>query len=291
MTLEQLQVLLKWLFLAIFLAVLSCFCISALVQKGSRRSFAEMWDAQTHALKSADSIALLLILELAIFAVTFVVILFTKEGKEAADFFAFAAPCVAGVVVGLGLIAKAAEAKPTSDPFAFFDYKVYVYSLIIFFASLVAYLIAHFDVWVFSWVMAYSCAICTVGYVAALGVTRFNEGQGEKPQPSVITGTEWLIGLALLAVTLSIFFFIPRNKDWLLPKVEQPPKCCCNSTGDKGHDEKISYPSESSDIGSWIFIYGVHGNSCGYYYPYLSQDLLMSIPGAKHHKAENQSAY
>jgi preprotein translocase subunit SecG len=281
MTLDQLQTLLKWLILGISLAVFSCICISVLVQGGSRRSFGEMWDAQKNALKSADSIALLLILELTVFAVTFFVILFNKEGKEAADFFAFAAPCIAGIIVGLGLIAKAADTKPTSDPFALFDYRVYVYSLILFFASLVAYLIAHFDVWVFSWVTAYFCGICTLGYGAALTVTKFNERHREASQPSLITGTEWLIGLALVAITVSIFYFIPRNKDWLLPETEQAKKCCCNSADDKSHNEKISYPFEGSDIGSCILIYGLHGNSCGYYYPYLSQELIMSTPSQK----------
>lgn len=261
MTLEGFQAIFRWALPSLLLSVVGCFFVSCIMQKGSKRTFKEVWRDQVRVLRQAESMALLLMLELAIFVLTFFVIFFIKNSKEAADFFAYAAPCAAGLVVGLGLIAKAADVRPGVDPFSILDYRFYVYSMMLIFCSLIGYLIAKFDAWVFSWVVVYCCFFCTAAYVGALSISTFNQRRWDK-KSKTLTLVERLIAVGLLAVSAIFCFCVLESKAWLSAEaVEQTNSCGCEATEDKNHYQNVRYPFQRSDGGVCIFLYGIHSGS------------------------------
>lgn len=164
----------------------------------------------------------LLILELLIFASVGMVIAFIKDAHEVADYISFAAPCVAGIVVGLGLVRRAAKLV-VDDPNFYWDYRSYAVSIIILFASLIAYLGAHYDALVIGWSMACAFLLDISAFVYVFSIR-------ESPRWSVMGKVPQVIMMAVLLVLSGAFaVFVYVNSSALRGELHGAVKCNCNS--------------------------------------------------------------
>jgi hypothetical protein len=248
MTLLELQWISARAMISILVLLALCFAGSIYERLQRGESFSDIWIDQTYTLKRSESILILLNLELAIFFASFVAV-FCCEGREkAADFFAYGAPCAAGIIVGVGIVIKGMNEPPNLDPFRSLDYKYYVYSIIFLFMSLFGYFFVHFNSWTVSWVAVSFCGLTSVAYLAALAISDFNQPVLVK-QPISLKVAERIIWLGLLFMTSLLAWFVAHNRSWLSsPPIEETAKCCCKPSEHEGQEQDIGKDAQKSRI-------------------------------------------
>ncbi|WP_157971472.1 hypothetical protein [Dyella sp. C9] len=158
---------------------------------------------------SPHDIWVLLILEMVSFGSVAVVVSLLKKPEELADYLAFSAPCVAAIIVGIGLVKRATKLTDKSlkkccccqdeSSEVMGDFKSYLWSSGVLFGALIAYLAAKFDPKVFGWSICLFSACCLFAYVASFNKSDDTRWRYRGNTPQVLIGC---LSLMLLIIIL-----------------------------------------------------------------------------------------
>jgi hypothetical protein len=233
MTLSDLQVIFLWVSPPTIVILIILFWASYKFRSNRGKTFRHWIKDQWKSLYSIESVWIFLSILLILLSSSFFVVIAVQDDCDVFDYVSFAGPCAAGLIAGIGIVNKASrqlKQGKISDPFYILDYKYYIWSAILIFASFVIYAIYHFNVLSISYVeMAFSIA-CLAAYFLFVWLNQWRLGRGEDDLSKILVGAF----LALMILALGIFIHDNKKKEWMTVHLYD----CANKCENKGPNPK-----------------------------------------------------